>query len=123
ICTHMTESSPDVSILMVTGSPLIQSFRLPQRFDYIKLPCLTRVDRDSYTTRFLGIDVDITMRLRSRLILNAVESFRPDPLLGDKKPLGIKGELEPALAHLKKTHRQARTVLVLRDILDSAEPT
>jgi len=123
ICTHMADVSPDLSILLVTGSPLIHGFRLPPRLDYIKLPCLTRIDRESYRTKHLGIDLDVTLQLRSGLILNAVDAFRPDLVMVDKKPLGIKSELKAALAHLKRNHRHARTVLVLRDIIDSAEAT
>src|SRR5436305_3034302 len=119
ICSHMAEVSPDLSILLITGSPLIHGFRLPQRLDYIKLPCLTRISRDSYCTKYLGIELDVTMRLRSGLILNAVQAFRPDLVLVDKKPLGIRNELKAALAHLKRNNRDARTVLVLRDIIDS----
>ena len=123
ICTHLAEASPKLSVLLITGSPLIQSFRLPQRLDYIKLPCLTRIERDTYSTKYLDLDPSVTIELRSGLILNTVQSFRPDLLLVDKKPLGLKSELSRALEYLKRNQPHARTVLVLRDIIDSAEAT
>ena len=41
----------------------------------------------------------------------------------DKKPLGIKNELKTAPYILKQHRPHARTVLVLRDILDNPETT
>src|SRR5688572_21548735 len=49
----LTEEFPNASILIVTGSPVIHAFRIPDRIDYIKLPSLDRVDSDSYEPRFL----------------------------------------------------------------------
>jgi predicted glycosyltransferase len=44
---------PGASILIVTGSPMIHAFRIPKGIDYIKLPCLYRVDVGRYAARFL----------------------------------------------------------------------
>src|SRR5207253_7277455 len=41
------------AILMVTGSQMVHSFRIPDGVDYIKLPCLDRVDAERYEPRFL----------------------------------------------------------------------
>lgn len=123
ICQHLLDALPDLSILLLTGSPLVHEFRLPQRLDYIKLPSLRRTGRDSYSTRYLGTEVDLTVRLRSRLILTAVAAFKPDLMVVDKKPLGLKSELKRTLAYLKKHCAQVRHLLVLRDILDSPEAT
>lgn len=37
---------PTAAVLIVTGSPVIHALRIPERIDYIKLPCLDRVDAD-----------------------------------------------------------------------------
>lgn len=42
ISEALVESAPDVSILLVTGSPMLHALRLPPRIDYVKLPCLAR---------------------------------------------------------------------------------
>ncbi|HWQ31548.1 MAG TPA: glycosyltransferase [Blastocatellia bacterium] len=123
ICQHLIESIPDLSILLVTGSPVIHSLRLPDRLDYIKLPCLTRTEHDDYSARFIGTAISETMRLRADLILAATANFRPDLLLVDKKPLGIKGELTPTFAYLRAALSGTKLVLVLRDILDEPEVT
>src|SRR5687767_14861522 len=120
ICRYLLDTSPDLSILLITGSPLIHNFRIPQRLDYIKLPCLSRTDRETYCTKYLGTTLELTMRLRSGLILSAVQEFDPHLVVVDKKPFGVKSELEPAVAYLKEHRPGVRYMLVLRDIIDGA---
>ena len=45
---------PQSAILLMTGSPMIHAFRIPQRMDYVKLPCVNRVHADEYEPRFLA---------------------------------------------------------------------
>src|SRR6266851_5662844 len=123
ICTHMHASIPDLSILIVSGSPMLQSFRVVQGIDYIKLPCLKRTELGELGVRFLDLDVTEIVRLRRELILSTVASYRPDVVLVDKKPDGLAGELEPSLRHIKCSLPQTRIHLVLRDILDSSRVT
>jgi predicted glycosyltransferase len=121
ICRHLIEVIPDLSILLITGSPVIHLFRLPDTLDYIKLPGLTRIGRGEYSTRYLSANVGDAIRLRSDLILAAVANFKPDLLMVDKKPLGVKGELAATLNYLEAELPETRQVLILRDILDSPE--
>lgn len=121
ICQHLLEVIPDLSILLVTGSPVIHSLRLPALLDYIKLPCLTRTGRGEYRTKYLSASLEDAVRLRSDLILTTVANFKPDLLLVDKKPFGVKGELAAALSYLESNQPETKQVLILRDILDSPE--
>ncbi|MBO0798233.1 MAG: glycosyltransferase, partial [Blastocatellia bacterium] len=121
ICGHLLEVIPDLSILLITGSPIIHRLRLPESLDYIKLPGLTRIGRGEYSSRFLKADLGEAIHLRSNLILTAVANFKPDLFLVDKKPLGVKGELAAALKYLAAELPEAGLVLILRDILDSPE--
>jgi predicted glycosyltransferase len=121
ICEHLLVSIKDVSILVVSGSPMLQSFRLPQGLDYIKLPCLNRGESGDLAVKFLGTDFDTTVKLRSDLILAAATNFQPDILLVDKKPYGISGELQATVRYLRTTHPESKLVLLLRDILDRPE--
>jgi predicted glycosyltransferase len=114
---------PNLSVLLVTGSPVAHSFRLPPRLDYIKLPCLTRVESERYEVKFLKTELDETIGLRSSMLLNAASRFKPDLVLVDKKPSGIRDELGAALQYLRRHLPRTRNVLVLRDILDSPEVT
>ena len=118
ISRHLLESMSKLSILLVTGSPVIHSLRLPDELDYIKLPCLTRIGRGEYTAKYLSSSLEEVVRLRSELILSAARHFHPDLLLVDKKPLGVKRELVSTFDFLKTERPRTRTMLILRDILD-----
>lgn len=123
ISKQLVDTLPDVSVLLITGSPVVHSFRLPQRLDYIKLPSLSRTDSDDYTAKYLATAIDETIMLRSSLILQAVISFQPDLILVDKKPLGVKHELQAALAWARAHLPATKNVLILRDILDTPATT
>jgi predicted glycosyltransferase len=123
IATYLRQAVPDLSILIVTGSPMIQSFRIPKGIDYIKLPCLSRTEREGYSAKYLDSKIDEVIQLRSDLILSAILNFEPDIMLVDKKPYGIKHELRKALNFAKTYMPKTRTVLLLRDILDAPATT
>ena len=123
ICKHLLDAIPGLSILVVSGSPVLHSFRMPQGLDYIKLPCLGRDRFGKLSAKYLGTAVDEAVKLRSNLIEAAVANFQPDLLLVDKKPYGLLGELKATLDYLKTFLPKTKLVLLLRDILDSREAT
>ncbi|MDM9385410.1 glycosyltransferase [Chlorogloeopsis sp. ULAP01] len=123
ICTHLLDSIPELSILVVSGSPMLHSFRLPRRLDYIKLPCLNRGISGEFTAKYLGTATDETVKLRSQLILSAIANFKPDVFLVDKKPYGIRNELQATVEYLKTELPETPLILLLRDILDHPEVT
>lgn len=123
IAEHLVEASEDVSLLLVSGSPMIQSFRICDRIDYIKLPAVRRVARERYQARSLSMALDQIVALRASIILAAVAGFEPDLILVDKKPLGVNDELAPALEYARDRLPACRNALVLRDILDAPERT
>lgn len=123
ICQHLLDNVFGLSILLVSGSPVVHSLRLPPGLDYIKLPCLGRDRSGKLTAKYLGTGVDETVKLRSDIIKTAIANFQPDLLLVDKKPYGLKGELKESLDILKTQFPETKLVLLLRDILDSPEAT
>ncbi len=123
IATYLHKALPDLSILIVTGSPMIQSFRIPKGIDYIKLPCLSRTEREGYSAKYLNSQIEEVIQLRSDLILSAMLNFEPDIMLVDKKPYGVKHELRKALTFAKTYMPKTKTILLLRDILDSPATT
>ena len=123
ICQFLMESIPDLSILIISGSPMVQSFRIPEGVDYIKLPCLSRTESNGYGPKYLKENTRSIVKLRTELIVCALSSFRPDLVIVDKKPYGVENELEPALTYLKTYHPETIVTLVLRDILDSPQVT
>lgn len=123
ICNYLLKTIPELSILLVSGSPVLHSFRIPQRLDYIKLPCIGRNQRGKVSAKYLDSTVEEVIKLRSNLIQMAVTHFQPDLLLVDKKPYGLSRELKSTLDYLKTYCPQTKLVLLLRDILDSPEAT
>lgn len=121
ICQYLLEHIPHLSILLVSGSPMLHSFRLPQGLDYIKLPCLNRGLSGQMAVKYLNTDIESTLRLRSELILAAAKNYQPDLVLVDKKPMGIKEELKSTIKYLKTSLPATKLVLLLRDILDTPE--
>lgn len=123
ICTHLLDTIPNLSILLVSGSPMLQSFRLPQGLDYIKLPCVNRGESGQLSAKYLSTDVNQILQLRADLILSAALNFKPDLFLVDKKPEGLRFELTDTLNYLKTYLPQTKIVLLLRDILDHPNQT
>ena len=123
ICQHLLDTLPHVSILLISSSPVLHSFRLPKGLDYIKLPCLGRNEYGELSAKYLGTSIQETTHLRADIIKTAVSHFKPDLILVDKKPYGLQGELKPTLQYIRKKLPQTKLVLLLRDILDRAEST
>lgn len=120
---ELTEQYPNVAILIVTGSPMIHAFRIPEGIDYIKLPCLDRLDVDRYEPRFLAANSEEVKRTRRTILRNSVLGFDPDLMIVDKRPSGVDGELLGTLRALRRGRRSTKLVLGLRDILDEPERT
>jgi predicted glycosyltransferase len=123
IAQHLVSHDPQASILIVSGSPMLHAFRIPPRVDYIKLPCLRRTLRGGYDVKFLDLEYDQLMKLRANIIVSTILDFAPDLILVDKKPFGVGNELAPAFQLMQRRVKRPKLVLLLRDILDSAEAT
>lgn len=121
ICEHLLQTIPNLSILLLSGSPMLQSFRLPKGLDYIKLPGINRNIEGKLSNKYLDLDVETTLQMRSDLILAAARNFQPDLVIVDKKPYGLRNELKSAIRYLKCILPQTKFVLLLRDILDSPD--
>lgn len=123
IAQSLVDADPNVSVLILSGSPMLHAFRIPDRIDYIKLPCLSRTVRGDYSVKFLDMEYEQLLKLRSNIILSAVLDFDPDLILVDKKPYGVSDELGAALNLIQRRGHRAKLVLLLRDILDAPEST
>jgi predicted glycosyltransferase len=120
IAQQLARELPRVSQLLVTGSMQSHSFDLPERLDYIKLPAVSKRSSGEYCSRALSLPFDTTMALRETVIFNAVQHFKPDVVLVDKAPDGVKGEMLRALRYLKAKRPQTKLMLGMRDIEDDA---
>ncbi len=117
----LREQYPGAALLLVTGSPMIHAFRIPDGLDYIKLPCLDRIEADQYQPRFLATWSAEVTRIRRSILHRTVMGFAPDLMIVDKRAAGIDGELVDTLRALRRARPNTKLVLGVRDILD--EPT
>jgi predicted glycosyltransferase len=108
--------APQASILLATSAEEAQWFELPPNVDILRLPGLRKVDNRRYASRRLNVTWREISAMRASVLRAAVDSFRPAVVLADKHPLGLEGELEPALAEARAAG--ARAALGLRDVLD-----
>jgi predicted glycosyltransferase len=103
--------------LLVTGAREAGVFPMPPGTDCLALPALTKAG-GGYRARSIGMRLDELVELRSAAIASALVAFDPDVLIVDKRALGIRKELRPALELLRDAGH-VRLVLGLRDVLDS----
>jgi hypothetical protein len=123
VARHLVESSPEVSVLVITGSPMLHAFRIPPGIDYVKLPCLQR---------------NVQGQLRRTLAepfaaRHGAAARQPDPQrhrrlrarpgAGRQEALRRRGRTRGRLARPCRGCAGPRLVLLLRDILDSPEAT
>ncbi len=114
---------PKSSILIITGSPVIHAFRLPEGIDYIKLPSLDRVDAEKYQPLFLADCAEEIRQTRAAIIEKITLGFNPDLFIVDKRAAGINGELLSALKKIRRRNPEVKVILGLRDILDAPTRT
>lgn len=105
-----------LSVLILSGSPIIGSFDFRSRVDFVRIPGVVKLRNGEYTPLNLHIDVEQMLEMRASLILHTAEMFDPDIFIVDKEPLGLRGEVEDTLKALKA--RGTRLVLGLRDVMD-----
>ena len=64
ICEHLKTQVPGLSVLVLTGSPMLHSFRLIEGIDYVKLPCIKRDLTGSIGVKYLNLNTESTLQLR-----------------------------------------------------------
>ncbi len=106
----------DISVLILSGSPIIGSFSFRNRVDFVRIPGVIKLRRGDYTPLNLEIGIDQTLALRASIIRHTAEAFDPDLFLVDKEPWGLRGEVRETLVALKA--RGTTLVLGLRDVMD-----
>ena len=119
IAHALVEKYKGLSVLILSGSPIIGSFDFRARVDFVRIPGVIKLYNGEYTSLGLHLDISQTMAIRSSIIQHTAEIFAPDVFIVDKEPLGLRGELQETLTQLKS--RGTTLVLGLRDVMD--EPT
>ncbi len=116
IAHWLVEQNKDMSVIILTGSPIIGSFNFRARVDFVRIPGVIKLRSGDYTSLSLLIDTEETLALRASIIKHTAEIFDPDIFIVDKEPLGLRGEVTETLEMLKE--RGTHLVLGLRDIMD-----
>ncbi|MDW3205780.1 MAG: glycosyltransferase [Alphaproteobacteria bacterium] len=119
IAHHLVEMNKDLTVLILTGSPIIGSFDFRSRVDFVRVPGVIKLRNGDYTPLQLHIDIDDTLALRESIIRHTASMFDPDLFIVDKEPLGLRGEVEETLKMLQE--RGVPTVLGLRDVMDDPD--
>ncbi|MGE4421607.1 MAG: glycosyltransferase family protein [Pseudodesulfovibrio sp.] len=114
---------PEVNILIVTGSPIVGRYTMPRGIDFVRIPGMIKKTNVVYVPHSIKVDPKIAISIRTKIISATAKSFKPDLLIVDKVPTGLKGEVMPTLKWMRKHLPCSRVVLGLRDILDDAEST
>ena len=116
IAHSLVESFKQLSVLILSGSPIIGSFDFRARVDFVRVPGVIKLRNGEYTPLNLHLDIRETMSMRASIIQHTAEHFEPDMFIVDKEPVGLRGELTQTLKMLKR--RGTRIVLGLRDVMD-----
>lgn len=106
-----------VSGLLVSGIAPTMRFPLPEGFDWVTIPGISK-GKHGYQARSLGSKTGSLIHLRSQLIEATLLSFAPDIVIVDRHIYGVWNELRGPLEKLRATHPHSRVVLGLREILD-----
>lgn len=121
IAEHLLNRSPAFDVLLLTGSPVIDSWTLPQGLRVQPMTPVVKLAAERYAARDGHTPFNLVKGYREATILRTILRERPDVLLVDHAPAGMKGELLPTLALIHREMPQTKVVLGLRDILDDPE--
>jgi predicted glycosyltransferase len=116
IAHSLVETDSSVSVLILSGSPIIGSFDFRSRVDFVRIPGVIKLRNGEYVSLSLHIDIEETLAMRSSIIHHTADIFDPDLLIADKEPLGLRGEVRPTLDLLRD--RGTPMILGLRDVMD-----
>ncbi len=116
IAHALVEHHPGMSVLILSGSPIIGSFDFRTRVDFVRIPGVIKLRNGEYSSLSLKLDIDHTLAMRASIIQHTADVFDPDIFLVDKEPLGLRGEVGDTLKMLKK--RGTPLILGLRDVMD-----
>lgn len=117
IANALVAADPNVSVLIVSGSPVIGSYEFRSGIDFVRIPGVVKlIDTGEYDSANLRVGVELTLAMRTRIIRDTADIYSPDLFIVDKEPTGLRGEVVPALRLLKE--RGTPLVLGLRDVMD-----
>src|SRR5690554_3309869 len=102
IAHALVERFDTMSVLILSGSPIIGSFEFRSRVDFVPIPGVIKLRNGEYTPLSLSLNIDHTLAIRSSIIEHTAKVFDPDIFIVDKEPTGLRGEILGTLELLKE---------------------
>ncbi len=121
IARHLLGGTRPPRVVLASGSPVIGQVHRPPGLVCVQLPPVVKTGDDEYRSIDPSLSISLVRRARSAVLLDVVTRWKPDVLLVDHAPQGMKGELLPVFAELGLRSPATKVVLGLRDILDDPE--
>src|SRR6185295_13780687 len=119
IAHSLVDADDKLSVLILSGSPIIGSFDFRSRVDFVRIPGVIKLRNGEYVSLNLHIDIDEILAMRSSIMRHTADIFDPDILIVDKEPLGLRGEVRETLDLLQR--RGTALILGLRDVMDEPD--
>ena len=116
IAHSLVGADSSVSVLILSGSPIIGSFDFRSRVDFVRVTGVIKLRNGEYVSLNLHVDIEETLAMRSSIIHHTADIFDPDLFIVDKEPLGLRGEVRQTLDLLRA--RGTPLILGLRDVMD-----
>ncbi len=118
IASHL--QNVNTNILILTGSPIVGRFPFPEQVDFVRIPGMIKKTNNEYQSLSIRIEASQALKIRTDIIKATAKTFKPDLVIVDKEPLGLKREMLPTLKWLKRNLPNTKNILGLRDILDES---
>ena len=119
IAKELVANHKDLSVLIISGSPVLEQFSFDQQIKVVSIPCIKKLSSGRYTSHNKRIPLDATLKRRTEIIYETACTFKPNLFIVDKEPLGLGGEIKSTLRELNSANIPC--VLGLRDVLDDPE--
>jgi len=98
IAHALVERYKQLSVLILSGSPIIGSFDFRARVDFVRVPGVIKLRNGDYTPLNLHLDIGETLSMRASIIQHTAEIFDPDLFIVDKEPDAALRAAHPLIA-------------------------
>src|SRR5690242_21648199 len=85
IAHALVERYKQLSVLILSGSPIIGSFDFRARVDFVRVPGVIKLRNGEYTPLNLHLGTEDTLELRASIIEHTAAVFDPDLFIVDRK--------------------------------------
>lgn len=123
VAEGLTRHVPSAARLLVTASPSVTAFDLPESLDFVRIPGLDKRSLFETKRQRPADSLPDVFGLRSAIIAATIERFAPHLVVVDHNPAGLGQELLPILNRYRNADSRPAFVLGLRDITYGPELT